>query len=92
MEGEMCELKRVGQGKTICIPLRGYQRFSFVESSSGTTRARSSYRSSCLAYCETLVYKLENLVAGMKHVVTNSDVLLLIGGKGYLENSSSAGA
>lgn len=93
MEGEMCELYNgVGQGKTICIPLCvDTQRFSFVESSSGIRQELGlPIDRPVLLTVRRLVARmgLENLVAGMKHVVKQiPDVLLLIGGKGYLENS-----
>jgi len=92
MEEEMRKLYgEVGKGKTIRIPLCvDTQRFSFVENPRAIREELGlPLNRPILLTVRRLVARmgLENLVTAMSYVIKKvPDVLLLIGGKGYLEN------
>ena len=92
MEEEMRKLYGdVGESKTIRIPLCvDTQRFSFVENPRAVREELGlPLNRPILLTVRRLVARmgLENLVTAMSYVIKKvPDVLLLIGGKGYLEN------
>ena len=92
MEEEMRKLYGdVGKGKTIRIPLCvDTQRFSFVEDPRVIREELGlPLNRPILLTVRRLVARmgLENLVTAMSYIIKKApDVLLLIGGKGYLEN------
>jgi len=96
MKQEMCQLYgEVGQSKTICIPLCvDTQRFLFVEKPQSVRQELGiPLDRPILLTVRRLVARmgLGNLIVAMSHVVRQiPDVLLLIAGKGYLENSLQA--
>lgn len=93
MESEMCQLySRIGKDKTVHIPLCvDIQRFSFVEDPLAVRKELGlPLDRPILLTVRRLVARmgLENLISAMSHVVKQiPDALLLIGGKGYFENS-----
>jgi len=92
MEEEMRKLYGdVGEGKTIRIPLCvDTQRFSFVENPHAVREELGlPLNRPILLTVRRLVARmgLENLITAMSHVAKQvPDALLLVGGKGYLEN------
>lgn len=96
MQREMCQLYgEVGKGKTVCIPLGvDTNRFSFVADPSAVREELGLPMDRFIILTvRRLVARmgLENLITAMGHVVKQiPDALLLIGGKGYLENALRA--